>query len=118
MFYTRTSSNNDGKYLFSVYVHCVVNARIGLICAIKNNGIHVICKHGIRARYSIIRVKVFYRGSFFIKLFYGKPEKGAIYRISKKDLSDHNYASVDCVAPVVAYTADYNAGLFIYGDYV
>ncbi len=49
---------------------------------------------------------------------YGKPEKGAIYRISKKDLSDHNYASVDCVAPVVAYTADYNAGLFIYGDYV
>ena len=49
---------------------------------------------------------------------YGKPVKGAIYRISSKDLSEHNYSSVDCVVPLVSYTADYNAGLFIYGDYI
>ncbi|MDE6355626.1 MAG: hypothetical protein K2L67_00035 [Clostridia bacterium] len=49
---------------------------------------------------------------------YGTPEKGAIYRISESNLSEHNYAAVDCVVPNVAYNFDYNTGLFIYGNYI
>lgn len=47
---------------------------------------------------------------------YGTPVKGAVYRISKSDLSAHNYSTVDRVVPLVAYSGDYNSGLFIYGD--
>lgn len=49
---------------------------------------------------------------------FGKPQKGAIYRISSANLSAHNYAGAECVVPLVAYTADYNAGIFIYGNYI
>lgn len=46
---------------------------------------------------------------------FGEPVKGAIYRLSKTDLAAHNYSNADCVVPLVAYTADYDAGIFIYG---
>lgn len=49
---------------------------------------------------------------------YGTPVKGAIYRVSAENLAAHNYSSVDCVVPLVAYTSDYNSGLFIYGNYI
>ena len=49
---------------------------------------------------------------------FGDPVKGAIYRISKSDLSSRNYSNAECVVPLVAYTADYDAGLFIYGGYI
>ena len=49
---------------------------------------------------------------------YGAPVKGAIYRISKDNLASRNYAETDRVVPLVAYTGEYNSGLFIYGDYI
>ena len=49
---------------------------------------------------------------------FGNVVKGGIYRISTNDFANHNYSKVDCVVPVVTYTADYDAGMFIYGDYV
>lgn len=49
---------------------------------------------------------------------FGKTVKGAIYRISKTDFAAHNYSTVDCVVPLVAHAEDYNAGLFVYGDYI
>ncbi len=49
---------------------------------------------------------------------FGEPVKGAIYRLSKTDLAAHNYSNADCVVPLVAYTADYDAGIFIYGGYI
>ena len=47
---------------------------------------------------------------------YGTPQKGAIYRISRTNLNEANYSSAEKVVPLVAYTANYDAGLFIYGD--
>ena len=47
---------------------------------------------------------------------YGTPVKGAIYRISKDNLKDRNYSTVDKVVGNVAYSADYNSGIYIYGD--
>lgn len=47
---------------------------------------------------------------------FNTPVKGAIYRIKKSDFSDNNYSDVDRVVPLVAYSGDYNSGLFIYGD--
>lgn len=49
---------------------------------------------------------------------YGKPEKGAIYRVSKNSLEDRNYADVDLVVPQIAYSSNYDTGIFIYGDRV
>jgi len=49
---------------------------------------------------------------------FGKVVKGGIYRISETDFAKHDYSSVDCVVPLVTYTEDYDAGIFIYGDYV
>lgn len=49
---------------------------------------------------------------------FGKPVKGAVYRLSKTDLAARNYSKAECVVPLVAYTADYDAGLFIYGGYI
>lgn len=46
----------------------------------------------------------------------GNAVKGAIMRISKADLSAHNYSSVDTVVPSVIYSGNSNAGLYIYGD--
>lgn len=47
---------------------------------------------------------------------YGTPVKGAIYRVAKDDLEKRNYSSVQRVVPGIAYSTDYNAGIFIYGD--
>lgn len=49
---------------------------------------------------------------------FGTPVKGSIVRISKTDLANHNYSSVQTVVPQVAYSGSYNAGLYIYGDYI
>ena len=49
---------------------------------------------------------------------FGKVEKGAIMRISKNDFANRNYSAVDTVVPLIAYSGNANAGLFIYGDYV
>ena len=47
---------------------------------------------------------------------FGKPVKGAIYRVSKDNLKNKNYSSVQKVVPSIAYSSNYNAGIFIYGD--
>jgi len=47
---------------------------------------------------------------------FGKPVKGAIYRVSKENLKNRNYSTVQKVVPSIAYSTDYGAGLFIYGD--
>lgn len=47
---------------------------------------------------------------------YGTPVKGAIYRISKTDLKNRNYSSADKVVGNIAYSSNYNGGIFIYGD--
>lgn len=49
---------------------------------------------------------------------FGKVVKGAIMRISKKDLASRNYSSVDTVVPLIAYSGNAKTGLFVYGDYV
>lgn len=48
----------------------------------------------------------------------GTPVKGAVYRIKKSDLENRNYSSVQKVVKQIAYTTDYEAGIFIYGDYI
>lgn len=47
---------------------------------------------------------------------YGEVEKGAIMRIAKTDLANHNYANVQTVVPMVTYSGNYDTGLYIYGD--
>ncbi|MDE7330599.1 MAG: hypothetical protein K2N30_05920 [Clostridia bacterium] len=47
---------------------------------------------------------------------YGTPVKGAVYRISRQNLNANNYSSAEKVVPLVAYTSNYDAGIFIYGD--
>ncbi len=49
---------------------------------------------------------------------YGDVVKGALMRISKTDLDNGNYENVKTVVPSVLAAKDYNAGIFIYGDYV
>lgn len=48
----------------------------------------------------------------------GTPVKGSIMRISKEQLGNRNYESVETVVPQIAYSGNSNAGLFIYGDYI
>ncbi len=47
---------------------------------------------------------------------YGTPVKGAIYRIAASDLAARNYNEVQPVVKHIAYAADHNSGIFIYGD--
>ncbi|MDE6585586.1 MAG: hypothetical protein K2K80_02780 [Clostridia bacterium] len=49
---------------------------------------------------------------------YGKPVKGAIYRISNTNLKSRNYNAAEKVVPVVAYSSNYDTGIFAYGDYI
>lgn len=49
---------------------------------------------------------------------YGSPVKGAIMRIAKSDLKNRNYSSAETVVPLVVYSGNTNAGIYIYGDYV
>ena len=49
---------------------------------------------------------------------YGKVVKGALMRISKADLEAGNYTNVKTIVPALLSARDYNAGVYIYGDYV
>jgi len=49
---------------------------------------------------------------------YGNVVKGALMRISKNDLKNGNYSNVKTVVPSLFVAKDYDAGIFIYGDYV
>ena len=48
----------------------------------------------------------------------GTPVKGAISRISVEDLNAANYASAEIVVPQIAYSSNYETGIFVYGDRV
>ena len=47
---------------------------------------------------------------------FGKPVKGSIMRISKTDMQNRNYATAQTVVPVVAFSGQHEAGLYVYGD--
>ena len=47
---------------------------------------------------------------------FGTPLKGSIQRISKADIAARNYTASETVVPLVAYSAYYYAGIYIYGD--
>lgn len=49
---------------------------------------------------------------------FGNVVKGSIMRIKKSDLAARNYSTVDTVVPLIAFSGNYNAGIFIYGDYI
>ncbi|MGN0807097.1 MAG: hypothetical protein ACI4MN_01435 [Candidatus Coproplasma sp.] len=51
---------------------------------------------------------------------FGSVVKGSVQRISKEDLSAHNYTNTTTIVPSVIYSGneDYNAGLYIYGGYL
>jgi hypothetical protein len=49
---------------------------------------------------------------------YGDVVKGSIQRISKKDLSNHNYSSTETIVPLVVYSGSTDSGIYIYGDYI
>lgn len=49
---------------------------------------------------------------------YGDVVKGALMRIKKDDLNAGNYDQAAMVIPMLFVAQNYNAGIFIYGDYV
>ncbi|MDE7379726.1 MAG: hypothetical protein K2N14_01620 [Clostridia bacterium] len=49
---------------------------------------------------------------------FGSVLKGSVQRIKKSDLDAGNYAKTDTVVPSVIYSGSYNAGIYIYGDYI
>jgi hypothetical protein len=49
---------------------------------------------------------------------YGSVVKGSIQRISKTNLKNHNYTSTDTIVPELAYSTYYDAGIYIYDDYI
>ncbi len=50
---------------------------------------------------------------------YGDVVKGAIMRISKEDLKNHNYMTgVETVVPQIYYNSNYSTGLYIYDGYI
>ncbi len=49
---------------------------------------------------------------------YGSVEKGALMRIARADLDAGNYANVQTVVPMLFVAQNYDAGIYIYGDYV
>lgn len=49
---------------------------------------------------------------------YGDVLKGSIQRISKTDLAAGNYADTQTVVPLVVYSGNSDAGIYIYGDYI
>ena len=46
----------------------------------------------------------------------GRPVQGSIMRISKTDMQIRNYAAAQTVVPVVAFSGQHEAGLYVYGD--
>ncbi len=55
---------------------------------------------------------------------FGSVVKGSVQRIKKSDLLAHNessaynYSSTETVVPSLVYSGSYNAGIYIYGDYI
>jgi len=49
---------------------------------------------------------------------FGSVVKGSVQRIKKDDLEKGNYSSVKTIVPSVVYSGQYNAGIYIYGDYI
>lgn len=49
---------------------------------------------------------------------FGSVVKGSIQRISKQNISERKYAETETVVPAIAYSADSNAGIYIYDDYI
>ncbi|MDE7264656.1 MAG: hypothetical protein K2N52_00075, partial [Clostridia bacterium] len=49
---------------------------------------------------------------------FGNVVKGAVMRISKENFANRNYSAVDTVVPLIAYSGNVNAGIFIYGEYI
>lgn len=49
---------------------------------------------------------------------FGSVVKGSLQRIKKTDLNERNYSSCETVVPSVIYSGSYNAGIYIYGEYV
>lgn len=49
---------------------------------------------------------------------YGDVVKGSLVRISHENLAAGNYSEVQTVVPLIMYSGDYDAGIYIYGDRV
>lgn len=49
---------------------------------------------------------------------YGVPVKGAIMRVAVEDLNGGNYNAAETLVPQIAYSSNYNTGIFVYGDYI
>lgn len=49
---------------------------------------------------------------------YGTPVKGSIMRIAVAELDKGNYNSAETLVPQIAYSSNYNTGIFVYGDYI
>lgn len=49
---------------------------------------------------------------------YGTPLKGAIMRVSVDNLNERNYSCVETLVPQIAYSSNYQTGIFVYGDYI
>ena len=49
---------------------------------------------------------------------YGAVEKGALMRIAETDLASGAFDKVDTVVPMLFVAQNYDAGIYIYGDYV
>lgn len=49
---------------------------------------------------------------------YGTPVKGSIMRIAVDDLDNGNYNAAETLVPQIAYSTNYNTGIFVYGDYI
>lgn len=49
---------------------------------------------------------------------YGDVLKGSIQRISSSDLAAGNYTNTQTVVPLIVYSGNSDAGIYIYGDYI
>lgn len=49
---------------------------------------------------------------------FGSVVTGSVQRIKKSDLKNGNYASTQTIVPSVVYSGQYEAGIYIYGDYI
>lgn len=49
---------------------------------------------------------------------YGTPVKGSIMRIATSDLDNGNYNAAETLVPQIAYSTNYQTGIFVYGDYI
>ncbi|MCD8373093.1 MAG: hypothetical protein LUD27_07330 [Clostridia bacterium] len=47
---------------------------------------------------------------------FGDVEKGSIVRIKRSDYAAGNYTEVETVVPLIAYSGNYDSGIYIYGD--